>query len=190
MITRANGLLTDESRKLLSQLLGQNIFMLYTRYVGIRSDRNIIIVPDISFSLQDKVSSKSFLIVRPIWEEDVELEDYGWLEIIISGTPEKIRYDHGSPMHPGSTGLCSHISLTPASPIHRITLFQKNLWPANGSSTENWPFHFAILFEHKERFQYLISYQRPNVVSELEFTFDADEIKSVRKTAETEEIIV
>jgi hypothetical protein len=174
MITRPNGLLTPDARKTLSLLLGHNIFMLYTRSIHVC--RNRFEMPDISFA-RDSISKEKFLIVRPVWEEDAEGSDYGWFEIGLSCVPEQIKYEHGSPC---SIGLCSTISLTPASPIRHISLLSKGL--------KSWPYHFAMLFQHEERSKYLISY-RPDATRQLRFTFDENEIEKVRKSAETEEVL-
>ena len=160
--------------------------MLYTRSVHVSRDH--LEVPDISFAINNTLCSEKFLIVRPVWEEDSDLADYGWLEIVTSGMPEQIKYEHGSPAQLGSVGLCSTIGLTPASPICRISLLSKNLWASDSTDTENWPFHFAVLFEHEERFKYLISYE-PSPFNQLRFTFDENEIETLRKSAEREEIL-
>lgn len=160
--------------------------MLYTRSVHVTQKH--LEVPDISFALNNAVSSKKFLIVRPVWEEDSDLADYGWLEIVTGGTPEKIEYEHGSPAQLGSVGLCSTIELIPASPIRRISLLSKNLWASDSPDTETWPLHFAILFEHQERFKYLISY-KPDPRCQLSFTFDETEIETHRTTAEQVEVL-
>jgi hypothetical protein len=186
VITRSNGLLTPEARKTLSRLLGHDVFMLYTRSVHVR--QNHLEVPDISFALNNTVSSESFLIVRPVWEVDSDLADYGWLEILTSGMPEQIKYEHGSPAQLGSVGLCSTINLTPASPISGISLLSKNLWSSELPDTETWPFHFAVLFEHQERFKYMISYE-PSAFCQLRFTFDENEIETLRKSAERVEVL-
>lgn len=187
MIARANGLLTEESRKNLSRLLGQDIYFLLTRCIGIKAGRNYVTVPDISFLLRTKTSNENFLIVRPVWEEDENLLDYGWLEIVIGDTPEKISYDYHPKTRSRTIGYCSDIKLIPASPIRRITLFQKNLF-SDASGVKNWPYHFALHFQHKERFEYIISYRWPNSLNELEFTFDKTEIESVSKNADSKEI--
>ena len=183
MITRANGLLTDESRKNLSRLLGQNVFVLYMKSVDIRADSYYVDSFDISFALH---ASKKFVIVRPFWEDHYpEDRESAWLEITVGDTYENIVFDHLR----RSTGVGSTITLTPASPISRITLLSKNLIPSDASSAGSWPYHFAILIEHKERFKYLIFYQ-PEAYCRLRFTFDEDEIEFVRKSSETEEILV
>jgi hypothetical protein len=182
MIIRANGLLTDESRKKLSQLLGQNIFVLYSTSLDVRADSGYLNFFDVAFAIHPQ---KKFLTVSPIWEEDNNGDDYGWFEIKIGGNYENIIFDDNG----CSTGTGSTITLTPASPISRITLLSKCLFPSDIPSAENWFYHFAIHFEHKERFRYLITYT-PNAFTRLNFTFNEDEIEFVRKSAESEEILV
>jgi hypothetical protein len=181
MITRANGLLTDESRKNLSLLLGKNVFGLHMKSVFIRPDNCYVELPDFSFALHD---SKKFVIVRPFWEERGD-DDYGWLEAVIEDTYENIAFDHLR----RTTGVSSIIFLTPASPIYRITLLSKNLIPSDASSAGSWPYHYGLIVEHKERFKYLIFYQ-PEAYCHLQFIFNEDEIEYVRKNAETADILV
>jgi hypothetical protein len=180
VIARANGLLTDESRKSLSQLLGQIVFGLHMKSVFIKPDSCYVELPDFSFALHD---SKKFIIVRPVWEEDNEGEDCGWLEITTEDTYENTTFDYLR----RTTAVSSIISLTPASPINRITLLSKNFWTF-ATNGETWVYHFAILVEHKERFKYLISY-RPGPICWLRFTFDEKEIEATLQSAEKSEIL-
>lgn len=181
MITRTNGLLTGQSIKHLSQLLGQDVFGLHTKSVNIRPDSYYIEFSDLAFALHDK---KKFVTVRPIWEEDIDGEDYGWLETTIEDSYGNITFDHLR----RTTDVYSIISLTPASPVQRITALSGNLFLSDTTAGETWPYHFGLLFEHKERFKYLIFY-RPEAYCRLQFTFNEDEIEYLLKKAETKDII-
>jgi hypothetical protein len=182
VITRANGLLTDESRKNLSLLLGQNVFGLHMESVFIRPDSCYVEFFDFSFALHD---TKKFVIVRPFWEDHYpEDRESAWLEITVEDTYENIAFDHLR----RTTASSSIISLTPASPIHRITLLSKNLNTSDASSEGSWPYHYGLIVEHKERFKYLIYYQ-PEAFCRLQFTFNEDEIEYVRKNAQITEVL-
>src|ERR1019366_333113 len=129
--------LTDESRNNLSQLLGQIVFGLHMKSVLIRPDSCYMEFSDFSFALHD---SKKFVIVRPVWEEDGDGVDYGWLETAIEDTYENIAFDHLR----RTTAAGSLIMLTPASPIHRITLLSCNLFSSDAPSAVSWPSHYGL----------------------------------------------
>jgi hypothetical protein len=179
VITRANGFLSKESRINLSQLLGQNIWVIYSTSLNVRANSGYFDFSDMAFAIHPQ---KKFLIIHPAWEEDSDGEDYGWFETTIKDAYENITFDKNRCSGPGPA-----ITLTPASPVSRITLFQKGLFP-DIPLAENWPHHFGLLFEHKERFRYLLTYY-PSAFQSFHFTFDEDKIAHARERAESEDII-
>ena len=179
MITRVNGFLSEESKRHLSQLLGQNIWVIYSTSLDVRANSGYIDFSDMAFAIHPQ---KKFLVIHPVWEEDSDGADYGWFETTIKDTYESITFDENRCSGPGPA-----ITLTPASPVSRIILFQKDLF-LDIPSAENWQHHFGLLFEHKERFRYLITYY-PNAFQTLHFTFDEAEIEYERKRSKSEEAI-
>ena len=181
MIIRTNGFLSEESKKHLSQLLGQNIFVIYSTSLDVRADSGFFDCSDLAFAIHPQ---KRFLIVRPAWEEDGNGEDYGWFETTVESNYENINFDYNG----CSTGQGSTITLIPASPISRIILLSKHIFHSDIPTAENWLHHFGLLFEHEERFRYLITYY-PNAFKTLHFTFDEDNIEYARERAKTMETI-
>lgn len=151
----------DEERQLLGSLRGQDVFILFSPWMD-ASFHKFECGP-LSFALR---RSSGFLILDTEWQEDADLNDFGWMTVNTSQRAKDVRYtEEGNPF------CASTIALTRSSPIARISVFRKRISP-------DWEFDYALLFEHEERFRYVISYE-PGPHQRLVVSFTEQSIKNV-----------
>jgi len=151
--SRSHGLLSTEERALLRSLQGQDVFIAFSPWIDAAFDH--IDCGPLSFALR---SRPGFLVLDKHWEEDEKLDDFGWMTVSTAGRAKDVRYsEEGHPLD------ASMISLTPSSPIARVSIFRKRVSP-------DWEFDHALLFEHEERFRYAVSFE-PSALQRLVVSF-------------------
>ena len=151
--SRTHGLLSAEERTLLRSLRGQDVFIAFSPWIDAAFHR--FDCGPLSFALR---TSADFLVIDTVWEEDEDMADFGWLTVGTAKRAKNVPYSEE-----GHLSNASMISLTPSSPISQITLFRKN-------SSPDWEFDHALLFEHQERFRYVVSYE-PSAFQRLVVSF-------------------
>jgi hypothetical protein len=168
--SRTHGLLSSEEQKLLRSLIGQDVFIAFSPWIDAAFHR--FDCGALSLSLRP---SPGFLVIDTVWEEDEALEDFGWLTVCTAERARGVPYSkEGHPFN------ASSISLTPASPISQITLFRKKPSP-------DWEFDHALLFEHEERFRYVVSYE-PGAFQRLVVSFSERAIDDVTRDLPAEPV--
>jgi hypothetical protein len=166
--SRSHGLLSAAERTLLRSLSGKDVFIAFSPWIDATFQR--FDCGPLSFALPN---NSGFLVLDTEWEEDEDLADFGWLTISTSERAKDVRYSKE-----GHPWCASTISLTPSSPISRITVFRKRVSP-------DWEFDHALLFEHEERFRYIVSYE-PSAFQRLTVSFGDAAIDAVLRNLDAE----